>query len=193
MKAINWKVLCLFTILSIGLFACDKEEPEVITEEPVPIKGDVFFGDSMVIQAFVEFDDSTLIETLKRYTWKTQRPCVYDEKGIRAFSVVFYGVSSYFELHFGANQEFSSKHKSRDYLYDVIKGTWYVKNGLITITSTDGEICELNVVAIDDDFFICDMAYYDYYDFLAKYDKKGVNKETAMLRFLWQNEKVFQK
>ena len=74
MKAINWKVLCLFTILSIGLFACDKEEPEVITEEPVPIKGDVFFGDSMVIQAFVEFDDSTLIETLKRYTWKTQRP-----------------------------------------------------------------------------------------------------------------------
>lgn len=191
MKTLNWTVLSIFSILSIGLFACNNDEPEVITEEEyVPVKGEVILGDTTVM-ATIEFSDSTITRILTSTKWEASSFArnIYDNGVFKSCDVAVYAARSLsipiIECEFFINGEFTIR-RYNFLSYNVqYYGDWTVKNGVLTLSFANNENCrDVIMVGVDDEQIICDTKYFKG-SHLSFIDVSWANLETAMVRYNW--------
>lgn len=183
MKTFKWKILSLLALLSINLMACNNDEPNNDSkgDKVEESLGKIPLGDSTIV-ATVVFNDNTLTNMLTDTVWTTASPaCILDNGDLKPLAKFLTGTPIIHQCRFIGNGKFVIK-RFIGFHTKEFEGTWIIKEGIISLSYTNGDKREITVIGINNKHIICDTKYFDLY--LETKNEKWFNPETAMFRYV---------
>lgn len=183
MKTFTWKILSLLALLSINLMACNNDESNNDSkgDKVEESLGKIPLGDSTIV-ATVIFDDKTLINMLTDTVWTTTSPaCLHDNGELKPLAKLLTGTPIIHQCRFIDDGKFVIK-RFIGFHTEEFEGTWIIKEGIISLSCSNDNKREINVIGIDKKHIICDTKYFDLYP--ETKNEEWFNPETAMFRYV---------